>query len=290
MLLTGVFTIKLGLFWRFWRCNIQLMNWCAFFLLIFVLFGVQQHPAHELMFIFPGNFRTFRCSTTSGTSTEVDVSWSFSYFSVFCNIRRKNWSRCFLVIFVLVGVRQHPGQELMFIFRNNLTRHVTNSPMCICWRCVMCDNSHQQLADNKDVLVRGLTTHFNRHDNKHNKDVEASGPRTSTILFFQDCGDVVVWVVMWWCGGVAVFLWWWCGVVNIRPENSHFFGVLHLCGGVVVWWCGGVVVWWCLRCVYVEQRCSGPCVMCGNSRQPLADTKDALVADTNRMVRQRVVT
>ena len=30
--------------------------------------------------------------------------------------------------------------------------------MCICVRCVMCDNSHQELADDKDVLVRGITT------------------------------------------------------------------------------------------------------------------------------------
>ena len=44
---------------------------------------------------------------------------------------------------------------------------------------------------------------------------------------------------MWWCGGVAVFLWWWCGGVNIRPENSH---VSVFCTFVVVWWCGGLVV------------------------------------------------
>ena len=29
--------------------------------------------------------------------------------------------------------------------------------MCICVRCVMCDNFRQQLADNKDVLVRATT-------------------------------------------------------------------------------------------------------------------------------------
>ena len=39
------------------------------------------------------------------------------------------------------------------------------------------------------------------------------------------------------CGGVAVFLRWWCGVVNIRPENSHFS---VFCTFVVVWWFGGV--------------------------------------------------
>ena len=31
-------------------------------MVILVLFGVLPHPAQELMFIFPGNFRTFRCS------------------------------------------------------------------------------------------------------------------------------------------------------------------------------------------------------------------------------------
>ena len=73
-------------------------------------------------------------------------------------------------------------------------------------------------------------------------------------------------MVVWWCGGVFVVVVWWC---QHPARELACFGVLHLCGGVVVWWC--------LRCVYVEQRCSGPCVMCGNSRQQLADTKDALV-------------
>ena len=83
MLLNGIFTIKLVLFWRFWRCNIRPKNWSRVFVLIFVFFGVPQHPAQELMFIFhlifvlfgvlhhlaqelmfifPGNFRTCRCS------------------------------------------------------------------------------------------------------------------------------------------------------------------------------------------------------------------------------------
>ena len=35
--------------------------------------------------------------------------------------------------------------------------------MCICQRCVMCDNSRQQLADNKDVLVGGITTRLAMH-------------------------------------------------------------------------------------------------------------------------------
>ena len=47
---------------------------------------------------------------------------------------------------------------LWSVVSRSFNRHVTNSPMCICGRCVMCDNSHQQLADNKDVLVRGITT------------------------------------------------------------------------------------------------------------------------------------
>ena len=55
-----------------------------------------------------------------------------------------------------------------------------------------------------------------------------------------------------------------------------------------LWWCGGVVVWWCLRCVYVEQRCSGRCVMCGTSRQQLADTKDALVRGITTLYNRHV--
>ena len=121
MILNGLFTIKLVLFWRFWRCNIRPENWCSFFLVIFVVLGVLQHPAQELMFIFPGTFRTFRCSATSGPRTDVHFSCYFSYFSVFCNIRPKNWCphhTCsfFVVIFVVLGVLQHPAQELMFIF------------------------------------------------------------------------------------------------------------------------------------------------------------------------------
>ena len=137
MVLNGLFTIKLVLFWRFWRCNIRTKKWCSFFLLIFVLFGVLQHPARELMFIFPANFRTFGCSATSGPRTDVHFSCYFSYFSVlcnirpenwwwffvvpfvlsvFCNIRPENWCSFFLVIFVVLGVLQHPAQELMFIF------------------------------------------------------------------------------------------------------------------------------------------------------------------------------
>ena len=42
-----------------------------------------------------------------------------------------------------------------------------------------------------------------------------------------------------------------------------------------------MVVWWCLRSVMlrcaVEMCICVRCVMCGNSRQQLADTKDALV-------------
>ena len=98
-------------------CNIRPKNWCSFFLLIFVLFGVLQHPARELMFIFPANFRTFRCSATSGPRTDGDFSWYLSYFSVLCNIRPKNWCSFFLVLFVLFGALQHPAQELMVIFR-----------------------------------------------------------------------------------------------------------------------------------------------------------------------------
>ena len=62
MLLTGAFTIKLGLFWRFWRCNIQPKNRSRVCMVILVLFGVLPHPAQELMFIFRGSFRTFRSS------------------------------------------------------------------------------------------------------------------------------------------------------------------------------------------------------------------------------------
>ena len=67
---------------------------CSFFVVILVLFGVLnalergfynqsrafltflalQHPAQELMFIFRGNFRTFRCSATSGPRTDVHFS------------------------------------------------------------------------------------------------------------------------------------------------------------------------------------------------------------------------
>ena len=60
MLFNGVFTIKLLLFSLFWR------------FVILVLFGVLQHPAQELMSVFPGNSRTFRCSSTSGPRTDVD--------------------------------------------------------------------------------------------------------------------------------------------------------------------------------------------------------------------------
>ena len=44
------------------------------------------------MLIFLGNSRTFRCSAASGPRTDVDFSWHFSCFSVFCNIRPKNFS------------------------------------------------------------------------------------------------------------------------------------------------------------------------------------------------------
>ena len=47
------------------------MNCCSFFLVIFVLFGVLQHPAQELIFIFRGNFRTFWCSEPSGPRIDV---------------------------------------------------------------------------------------------------------------------------------------------------------------------------------------------------------------------------
>ena len=57
MLLNGVFTIKLVLFWRFWRCNIRPKNWSQVCMVILVLFGVLPHPAQELMFIFRGSFR-----------------------------------------------------------------------------------------------------------------------------------------------------------------------------------------------------------------------------------------
>ena len=82
---------------------------------------------------------------------------------------------------------------------------------------------------------------------------------------------------MWWCGGVFVVVVWCC---QHPARELAFFRVLHLCGGVVVWWC--------LRCVYVEQRCSGRCVMCGNSRQQLADTKDALVRGITTLYNRHV--
>ena len=50
---------------------LQLLRF-SFFVLILALFRVLQHPAEELMSIFRGNSRT--------------------YFSVFCNIRPKNFS------------------------------------------------------------------------------------------------------------------------------------------------------------------------------------------------------
>ena len=43
---------------------------------------------------------------------------------------------------------------------------------------------------------------------------------------------------------------WWC---QHPTRELAFVGVLHLCGGVVVWCC--------LRCVYVEQRCSAESVV-----------------------------
>ena len=61
----------------------------------------------------------------------------------------------------------------------------------------MCDNSHQQLADNKDVLVRGITNHDPLTDMITNM---LRHPARELVLFgvSQDCGDVVVW----WFGGV----------------------------------------------------------------------------------------
>ena len=69
MLLNGVYTLKLVHFVFF--LALQLLRF-SFFVLILVLFRVLQHPAEELMSIFRGNSRT--------------------YFSVFCNIRPKNFS------------------------------------------------------------------------------------------------------------------------------------------------------------------------------------------------------
>ena len=85
-------------------------------------------------------------------------------------------------------------------------------------------------------------------------------------------------MVMWWCGGLFVVVVWWC---QHPARELTFFGVLQDCGDVVVWWCfcGGVVVSLLsdvLRCA-VEMCICVRCVMCGNSRQQLADTKDALV-------------
>ena len=41
----------------------------------FLTFLALQHPAQELKSMFPGNFRTFRCSATSGPRTDVHFSW-----------------------------------------------------------------------------------------------------------------------------------------------------------------------------------------------------------------------
>jgi hypothetical protein len=69
---------------------------------------------------------------------------------------------------------------------------------------------------------------FPEPDARAQEDLEAQlamqAVRFLCLLAF--CSEQMVWVVVWWCGGVVV---WWCG-------------------GVVVWWCGGVVVVWCGCC------------------------------------------
>ena len=97
-------------------------------MVIFVLVGVLQHPAQELMFIFRGNFRTFRCSA--------------------------------------------PSQELMFIFRGNFPTFRCSAPS----------------GPRTDVLCRGGAVE------------STSGPSKIVVMWW--CGDVFVVVFLWWCGDV----------------------------------------------------------------------------------------
>ena len=65
----------------------------------FLTFLALQHPAQELKSSFPGNFRTFRCSATSGPRTEVGVLCCFCggvvVFLWWCGVFVVVW-RCFL--------------------------------------------------------------------------------------------------------------------------------------------------------------------------------------------------
>ena len=249
MLLHRVFTIKLVLFWRFWRCNIRPKNWSRVFVVIFILFGVPQHPAQELKSSLRANSRTFRRSavvvSTSGSRTEVDyIRTENSYFSVFCKI---------VVVF------------LVFLWWC-----CWGGVVVILWWC-FCGGGAV---------------------------VSTSGPRTRTfrcfarlwwcfwsfcvgvvfvVVFLRWCGGdfVVVWwcLFLWWCGGVFVVVWWcFCGGVVVFVFVVVFWwwwgGVFVVlwwcfCGGVFVavflWWCFYVFVvvfvWWCGGVFVVVWRC-----------------------------------
>ena len=42
---------------------------------VVVTFLALLHPVQELKSMFPGNFRSVRCSATSGPRTDVHFSW-----------------------------------------------------------------------------------------------------------------------------------------------------------------------------------------------------------------------
>ena len=88
----------------------------------FLTFLALQHPAQELKSSFPGNFRTFRCSATSGPRTEVGVFVLFLWWcgGVFVVVR---WCFCggvavfFAVVFFAVVFLWWCGGVFVVVWR-----------------------------------------------------------------------------------------------------------------------------------------------------------------------------
>ena len=243
MLLTGAFTIKLGLFWRFWRCNIQPKNRSRVCMVILVLFGVLPHPAQELMFIFRGSFRTFRCSCSHRVFTyrvsKHRAHTCCSHIEVFlwlCGgvfvVVFLWWCSCSGVVVFLcwcggVFVVVLWPENSYFFFAVSTSGPRTRTCRCFArlWWCFWCFCGG----------VSGVFVVLCQH------------PARELVLVavLQDCGGVFgVFVVVF-----LVFLW--C-CVNIRPENSY---LSLFCKIVVVFL---VFLWWCFWCFCGAVSTSGP--------------------------------
>ena len=136
----------------------------------------------------------------------VNIRPENSYFSVFCKIVVLSW--CFWCFSGGVNIRcQHPARELVLVSTSG-PRTRTFRCFARLWCClgvfgvfVVVSTSGRQLADNKDVLVRDITT-FNpngasrtRRLQTCNFVVSTSGPRTRTFRCFAR---------LWFCRGVFV--------------------------------------------------------------------------------------